>query len=181
MKSVILLSLPLACLMLTGCAPKEGASAKDPGPVKPGEIRQPGADMAKDPGAWKGSIMAGTVPDKRGSSQVQAPPITEGLSETLGGYSFVRSNDGSCRLHLTGMDITGTCTDTGSGYVLEPKMIAGMKVEEAKNDPILKTAVKNYTLTESDGGKVLLLRLEGGKTIQFENPKAAPTKADQPK
>ena len=176
MKSLLLLTLPLACLMLTGCAPKEGASAKDPGPVKPGEIRQPGADIAKDPGACKGSIMDGTVPDKRGGSQVQAPPITEGLSETLGGYSFVRSDDGSCRLHPTGMDISGTCKETGSGYILEPKVIAGMKAEEAKNDPILKTAVKNYILTEAEGGKVLLLRLDGGKTIQFANPKSGQPK-----
>lgn len=171
MKPTLFFSLPLACLMLTGCAPKAGASAKDPGPVKAGEIRQPGADIAKDPASWKGSIVDGAPKDKRGGDQVQAPPITEGLSETLGGYSFVRSDDGSCRLHLTGMDITGTCKETGSGYILEPKMIAGMKVEEAKTDPILKTAVKNYILTESDGGKTLLLRLEGGKTIEFANPK----------
>lgn len=176
MKSLLLLTIPLSLVLLSGCGPKEGASAKDPGPVKPGEIREPGADMAKDPGSWRGSIVEGSVPDARGKDQNQAPPITEGLSEVLGGYSFVLGENDSCRLHLTGMDITGACKQTPSGYVLEPKVIAGMKVEEAKNDPILKSAVKIYTLTRSEDGKKLLLRMEGGKTVEFENPKTAETK-----
>lgn len=174
MKSaLLLLSIPLTLVLMAGCGPKVGASAKDPGPVKPGEIREPGADIAKDPGSWKGSIVEGSVPDARGKDQTQAPPITEGLSDVLGGYSFVLGEKDTCRLHLTGMDITGTCKQTPSGYVLEPKVIAGMKVEEAKNDPILKSAVKPYTLTLSEDGKKLLLRMEGGKTVEFENPKTA--------
>jgi len=148
MKStLLLLSIPFSLVLMAGCGPKDGASARDPGPVKPGEIRKPGADIAKDPGSWKGSIVAGSVPDARGKDQTQAPPITEGLSDVLGGYAFVLGEGDACRLHLTGMDITGTCTKTESGYVLEPKIIAGMKVEEAKNDPILKNAVKPYHLT----------------------------------
>lgn len=173
MKPWLLISFASMALLMAGCGgPKEGASAKDPGEVKPGEIRVPGADMAKDPGAWQGKV-ASTLPDKRGGEKTQAPPLTEGLSDTLGGYSFVRADDGTCRLHLTGMDITGKCVETGSGYRLEPEKIAGMKVEEAKNDPILKGAVKDYILTEAEGGKTLLLRLSEDKTVQFDNPKSA--------
>lgn len=174
MKSLLLiLSIPLLLAFMAGCGPKPGVSAKDPGPIKAGEIREPGADISKDPGAWKGSIVEGSVPDSRGKDQTQAPPITEGLSEVLGGYAFVLGEKDSCRLHLTGMDITGTCKQAPSGYVLEPKMIAGMKVEDAKNDPILKDAVKTYILTQSEDGTKLFLRMEGGKTVEFQNPKAS--------
>ncbi len=173
MKSWILAAGSSLALLACGCGgTNEGASAKDPGNVKPGEIRVPGADIAKDPGAWQGKVSS-KLPDKRGEEKTQAPPLTEGLSDALGGYAFVRAKDGTCRLHLTGMDITGTCVDTGSGYRLEPAMIAGMKVEEAKNDPILKGAVKDYILTEAEGGKTLMLRLSDDKTVQFENPKNA--------
>lgn len=172
MKPWIIASLSAMALLAFGCGgPKEGASAKDPGAVKPGEVRVPGEDIAKDPGAWQGKV-ASTLPDNRGGEKTQAPPLTEGLSDTLGGYSFVRAADGTCRLHLTGMDITGKCVDTGSGYRLEPQMIAGMKVEEAKNDPILKGAVKDYILTEAEEGKTLVLRLSKDKTVEFANPKA---------
>ena len=179
MKPWLFISLASLALLTAGCGgPKEGASAKDPGEVKPGEVRVPAADMAKDPGAWQGKVTS-TLPDKRGGEKTQAPPLTEGLSETLGGYSFVRAEDGTCRLHLTGMDVTGKCIDTGSGYRLEPEMIAGMKVEEAKNDPILKGAVKDYILTEAEGGKTLMLRLSEDKIIQFDNPKAAEKKPEE--
>lgn len=171
MKPWIFASLGGLALLTLGCGPKEGASAKDPGPIKPGEVRVPGADLAKDPGTWQGSV-ASDLPDRREGEKTQAPPLTQGLSDALGGYAFVMSKDGACRLHLTGMDITGKCVDTGSGFRLEPQMIAGMKVEDAKNDPILKGAVMDYVLTLAEGGKALILRLSDDKTIQFANPKA---------